>query len=78
MTGTVSLLSRPDLEVRLASGYNPLPGTSFVILANDGTDAISGIFEEVGDDGTRSPKGPRWAAGVFASLTAGARAMTWR
>ena len=43
VTGTVTLNSNPTLEVRVP-GPLPSPGQTYIILANDGADAINGTF----------------------------------
>ncbi len=43
VTGTVSL-GGATLDTALLAGFNPPTGTAFLIVDNDGTDAISGTF----------------------------------
>lgn len=49
--GTVNLAS-PTLMVKQAIGYQPVLGTSFVIIENDGTDAVTGTFANLPEGAT--------------------------
>ncbi|MCX6878323.1 MAG: autotransporter-associated beta strand repeat-containing protein, partial [Verrucomicrobia bacterium] len=48
VTGTVNL-GGADLIVRLASGYRPLGTPTFILINNDGTDAVTGTFNGLAD-----------------------------
>jgi len=45
VAGTVSLGSSPQLILNVANGFGAAPGQQFVIVANDGVDAVSGRFQ---------------------------------
>ena len=45
VSGTVTLRNNVQLVVTLGPGFTPNPGDRFVIVQNDGTDAISGVFQ---------------------------------
>jgi uncharacterized delta-60 repeat protein len=44
VTGTVNLGTTTDLNVLVGGGFVPTPGQTFVIIKNDGTDAVTGNF----------------------------------
>jgi len=44
VTGTATLTAGATLSVAAIGGYVPAPADSFILLANDGADAITGIF----------------------------------
>src|SRR3954470_10843769 len=47
VTGTVNLGTLARLNVAIGAGFTPIPGDTFVIVRNDGTDAISGVFKDL-------------------------------
>jgi len=49
VTGTVDLGSATDLNISLFGSYAPAINDSFVIINNDGTDAIKGTFKGLAD-----------------------------
>ena len=49
VTGTVDLGSATELNVSLVNGFAPAVNDSFVIINNDGSDAITGTFEGLAD-----------------------------
>lgn len=51
VTGSVSL-GGASLNLSLLNGYKPLGGTSFKIIDNDGTDAVSGTFAGLAEGDT--------------------------
>jgi fibronectin-binding autotransporter adhesin len=51
VTGTVNLAGGPILEVA-AENFTPTPGQKFVIVDNDGTDAVQGTFRGLADGAT--------------------------
>jgi acetyl esterase/lipase len=64
VTGSVTLENKP-LNVNL--GFSPANGTTFVIVDNDGTDAVNGIFvmraNPTANFGTPLPEGATFATG---------------
>jgi CSLREA domain-containing protein len=44
VTGTVDLSDNPTLNLSSFNGFTPIAGQSFVIVNNDSTDAITGVF----------------------------------
>jgi uncharacterized delta-60 repeat protein len=44
VTGTVNLHTTTQLAVTIAAGFVPAPGDTFIIIKNDGTDAVLGNF----------------------------------
>lgn len=65
VTGTVKLTSTDTtpvsatINVSFIDKYNPAAGTSFVVIDNDGTDAVTGTFKDLAEGATF--KGPNGA-----------------
>lgn len=51
VTGSVTL-NNPALQTTVVSGFTPSLGNSFTIIDNDGSDAISGTFDGIPQNGT--------------------------
>jgi hypothetical protein len=56
VTGTVNLGSATALNIALVNGYAPAVNDSFIIVNNDGTDAVTGTFAGLAD-GAKSTLG---------------------
>ncbi len=56
VTGTVALADTP-LNLHLPAGFAPVSGTSYTLINNDGTDAISGTFAGLPEGSTLTVAG---------------------
>ncbi len=54
VTGTVTLGSATTLSLSLVNSYAPAVNDSFVLIDNDGTDAVSGTFKDWADGGKKT------------------------
>ncbi|MGZ6004601.1 MAG: hypothetical protein ACXWLH_00460 [Candidatus Saccharimonadales bacterium] len=52
VTGTVSLGTNTSLDASLYNGYKPVVGNSFMLIKNDGSDAVSGHFKGLTEGAT--------------------------
>lgn len=54
VTGTVDLGTLAQLSVTIGAGFIPNPGDTFILVKNDGTDAVTGIFQDLPEGATFS------------------------
>lgn len=52
ITGTVTLAENPTIETSLYNTFKPKAGSSYTIISNDGTDAVTGTFKDLAEGAT--------------------------
>lgn len=69
VTGSVTLAATSQLNVSLLGGFQPLAGTLFFLIVNDGTDAVTGTFDGLNQDAVFSLGGMNWQISYVANYT---------